>query len=161
MVAEFEYRLAVGWLTKAAIEADDDYLLTNFPLQADQVSLFANPWGPPDDTTTYPTFTRYGQFSNTQQWSDGGVTFEWSLPYMTEGMIEYLEGLIWGGSGGLYANSAVQSEQVTVKTLKHIGEFGVYQLYANRPIPNRSYRRGSRGVEGYRIAFTAGVEVTV
>jgi hypothetical protein len=159
MTAEFEYRLAVGWITKTALEASDSYLLTNFPLQADQGSIFLNPWGPPDDFSTYPAFTRYGQFTNQTQWADGAIIFDWDLAYLTENMIGYIEGLLWGGVG-MYANAVTQSYPITVKTLKHHDyEFGVYQGYANKPIPNKSYRRGVRGVESYKMPFVGCTEI--
>lgn len=158
-MAEFEYRLAVGWITKAAIEASDTYLLTAFPVQTDQLSVFINPWGPPDDFSSYPAFTRYGQYSDTQQWADGPITFSWDLAYLTEDMIEYIESLVWGGVG-LYITATTQAVAVTVKTRKHYGDFGVYQCYANRPIPNQSYKRGYTGVENYRMPFVGGTEIT-
>jgi len=156
--AEFPYRLAVGWITKAALEANDAYLLTNFPAQSDQASIFINPWGPPDDFSTFPAFTRYGQYAITTQWSDGPVTFTWDLAYFTEIMVAYFEGLVWGGLG-MYPDAVTQSVAVTQKTRKHNGEFGVYQGYLNRPIPNQGFKRGFRGVDNYRATHVGGTEI--
>lgn len=157
-LAEFPYRQAIGWITLAALEANDAYLLTSFPVQSDQFSIFANPWGPPDDFSTYPANVRYGQYSSQQQLADGAVTFTWDLAYFTEVMIQYYEGLTWGGVG-MYPNATTQSTAVTVKTRKHNGLWGVYQGYANRPIPNQSYKRGFRGVENYRVPFVDCLEI--
>jgi len=156
--AEFPYRLAVGWVSKAALEADDSYLLTNFTLADDQVSIFTNPWGPPDDFSTFPANLRYGQYSDGTQWADGDIGFIWDLAYFTEGMVASFEGRVWGGVG-MYPDAATQSEQVTVKTRKHNGEFGVYQGYANRAVPNQGFKRGDRGVENYRVPFVSCLEI--
>jgi hypothetical protein len=158
--AEFPYRLALGWITKAALEASSAYLIVNFPLQSDQVSVYVNPWGPPDDQyTTYPAQTRYGQSSDQTQFSDGPVVFDWGLTYFTENMVAYWEGLIFGGVG-MYPDATTQNIQVTVKTRKHNGEFGVYQCYANRAAPNQKMKRGNRGVEAYIQSFVQGTEIT-
>lgn len=158
--AEFPYRIALGWITKAALEASAAYLLTNFPLQADQVSIYVNPWGPPDDKyTTYPAFTRYPQASDQTQQSDGPINFDWGLTYFTENMVAYWEGLIFGGLG-MYPDATTQTYQVTAKTRKHNGEFGVYQCYINRAIPNQGMQRGNRGVEAYINKFVQGTEIT-
>lgn len=157
--AGFPYRLAVGWISKATLEGNDSYLLTNFTLASDQISIFINPWGPPDDFSTFPAFVRYGQYSDETQWADGAITFIWDLAYFTEGMVAAFEGKVWGGTG-MYPDAITQSTPVTVKTRKHNGEFGVYQCYANKPIPNSGFKRGYRGVENYRVSFVDGDEIT-
>lgn len=157
--AEFPYRLAVGWISKAALEANDAYLLSAFPVQSDQFSVYINPWFCIDDANSrFPAYTRYGQYSNTTQWSDGPTTFAWSLKYLTEGMVLYLEGLLWGGLG-MYPDTATQSSAVTVKTRRADGLFSVFQGYANKPVPDQNYKRGYRGVEDYRITFVSCSEI--
>jgi hypothetical protein len=159
MTAEFEDRIGVGWISKATLEGSDSYLLTNQPVQADQISITRNPWGPPaDHLTTYPVYTRTGQFSSTTQWADGPLIFDWGWGYFTELMLKYWENLLFGGTG-LYANSGVQNAQVTVKTMISNGDFIVVQCYANRAAPGVDYKRGYRGVEDYRQHFVGGVEI--
>lgn len=151
--ATYEYRLAVGHITKAAIEANSAYLLTNFPVQFDQHSINQIPWGPPEDgKTLYPARQRYGQYADQSQWSDGSWVFQWSLTYLTEMMAFYLEDLIWPGG--------IESNIVTVKTLKHRGTFGVYQCTANkiRP-PATDFARGYQGIEFVQLRFVKGIEI--
>jgi len=156
--AEFPYRLAPGWITKSALEANDAYLLTNFPVQSDQISSFLNPWGPPSDDSSFPAYTRIGQYSNTTAWVDGPITFFWIIPYMTESMVAYWEGLLFGGIG-MYPDAVTQFYPVTAKSRKSNGEFGVWQAYANRAQPNIDYKRGFRGVDNYKQVFAGGTEI--
>ncbi len=156
-MSDFEYRLAVGWITKAALEASSAYLIENFPVQSDQISKYVNPWGPPDDRlTTFPTYTRFGQYSNTTQWSDGPVAFDLGFKYFTEAMQYYWEySLIFG-------NATLQTKPITVKTRKSagVGDFGVFQCYANRAKPNTSdFKRGVRGMNDYIQHCVGGVEI--
>lgn len=156
--AEFPYRIAVGWITKAALEASDAYLLSAFAVQSDQFSANLFPWGPPDDTiTTWPEYTRYGQHSIQTQWADGPVNFQWGLKFLTELMQAYYETLIWT------SDFAVQTRAVTIKHRRAADSnaFGVWQGYANRPIPNKAYKRGTRGVVDYIMPFVGGIEILV
>ena len=155
--AEFPYRLAPSWISVATLEGNDAYLLTNFPLQSDQISLSLNPWGPPsDDITTFPAFTRYGAYASQRQWADGPVNFDWGLKYLTEIMQYYAENL-WFGAG-----FAVQDTPCTVKTRRAADSnaFAVYQGYLARPKPNQGYKRGVRGVNDYIMHFTGCTEIT-
>lgn len=151
--ATFEYRWAVGFITAAALDANDAYLLTNFPLQLDQLSRLVIPWGPPEDgDTQYPARTAYGEYGDQTQWSDGPLKFMWSLAHLTEFMVTYIENYGW--SGGL------ETKPSTVKTLKHNGAFGYYHCYANKPQgPNVGFKRGYQGLDFYKIPFVGAIEI--
>lgn len=152
-LAEFPYRLATGWITPTALISNDAYLLTAFPVQSDQPSIFLVPWGPPSDNgTSYPAPLRYGEYSDQTQWSDGGFVFQWTLAYVTELMLAYLYTTFWP--------LGIESNQVTVKTRMDSGEFAIFHCFANRPRRNQDYRRGYRGVEDLVIRFVSGVLVS-
>lgn len=149
-MAAAEYRLGVGTLSTATIEGSSSYLLENFTVQSDQISALIHPWGPPsDEGTTYPRFARYVIAADLSQRADGFIEFNWVLPYLTEGMLSYIEAQIWGSA---------QSALVTAKTRKSNGVFDVYNATALRPIPDEHYERGYKGVENYLIRFVGGSE---
>lgn len=147
--AEFPYRLAIGWVSVATLEGSDTYLLTNFAVQTDQGSRLLFPWGPPDDTlTTFPSFQRYGQFTTTEQWADGGRKFDWGLKFLTENMTNYWENSL------IFGSIDIQTKAVTVKTRWNDGIFRVTQGYANRAQPGLHYKRGVRGLLDYIQPFS-------
>ena len=155
--AEFPYRIANSWVSVSTLEGSSAYLLTAFPVQSDQFSANVNPWGPPaDDITTFPQYTRYGQYASQGAWADGPVSFDWGLKYLTEIMQYYFENLMWGSDFG------VQTIPATIKTRRaaDTNAFAVYQGLLNRPKPNVDYKRGVRGVNDYIIHFVGGNLIT-
>lgn len=152
MTAQFEFRIAPSWITKSALEASSAFLLENFPIQSDQVSIYAYPWGPPEDKETlYPVFTRYTENAAQQQQGDGPVKFQWSLPEVTAYMLSYIENYLFGNS------IDIQSNLCTVKTLMPDNTYSVIQCFSNRPIPNVDYKKNlNGGSENYKIRFTGG-----
>lgn len=154
-MAQFEFRIAPSWITRSALEASDAFNLENFPVQSDQVSTFAYPWGPPEDKETlYPVYTRYVENALRQRQADGPVTFQWSLPQVTSYMLSYIENYVWGNLSYTFTNA------VTVKTLMPDLTYSVIQCYANRPIPNVDYKKNlNGGFENYKIFFVNGTVI--
>lgn len=156
-----EYRLAFATITKAALEADSSFLLENWPLQTDQYSKNLYPWGPPSDNgTTYPRYAKYVPLLDQTIRPDGFIQFNWSLPYLTEGMVDYLE----NGTATIYDNptfDGYSSRAVTVKTLCKDGIFRVYHAVAwAASEEGTDFIRGFQGVENYILKFRKGVVVT-
>lgn len=149
----FDFRLVQGWVDADTLDADSTAVLDNFTLADDQSSINLVPWQAiADEGSQYPQFTRYGQYSDQTQWSDGPTIATWVQGYFTEGMIFAWEEM-------LFTDEAVQTSQVTFKTRKWNGQPGYYQGYANRAIPNKDYKRGVYGVTMYKQQFVNCVEI--
>lgn len=150
-----EYRIAFSSITAVALNASNAYLIEQFPLQSDQVSIYVIPWGPPkDEGTTYPAYQRYTvmQDRGTQR-ADGFVEFNWCLSYLTEGMVNYI-------NAQAFPSSAQQSV-CTVKTLTEDGSFHIYSCNVLKPRPpgtngSGDFKRGYAGVEDYVLRFVGG-----
>jgi hypothetical protein len=144
-----EYRLASGTLTAAALAANSNYLLSNFPIQSDQISSQVNPWESlTDDGTTYPRRARYVTLGNMRQRGDGFWQFQWVWDYITEGMAAYLYGAFFG----IY-----DSGLVTVKTRLETGSFQTYNCTMLYPVPDENFQHGYLGLEKFTLRFVGGI----
>lgn len=144
-----EYRLAFSTITKGALEGSDAYLLRNFPVQADQGSIYKKPWGPPiDEGTTYPSPSGYIETLGVTQEDDGTVDFDWTLGYLTENMVGYINA---------QAFSSAPWKAVTIKTLCEDGVYRCYHASFYKPRENTDYKRFVLGVLNYKMRFRGGV----
>lgn len=141
----FEFRLASGWITAAALNAGAYLLDTDFPIQSDQ-SPFLQPWGPPiDHKEMYPRRQRAKVNADFSQTFDGFWQWDWVLAFLTEGMVSYFETTFYPYFTG--------STLVTAKTIKRNGVYGVYQGTMLYPEAPEYYDPSERGIENYKLRF--------
>lgn len=144
-----EYRLAAGTLTAKELEADDNYLVSNFPLQSDMPASFI--WG----IAEAGAVRRYTRRVTSLSGVDGGfgytnTTIQFSM--LTPGMIAYLDTTFFSTS--LTADVTIKLRRRYINPLATAEEdYTVYNAKMHRIDDDELYGLLRNGVAYFDVPY--------
>jgi len=146
------YRLALGTLTPAEIDADDDYAIENFPRQSDMKPV--HQWRRPGNTAdVIKVEAEMVTAFDGSRGGQGGAEFAWPWELMTPGQIVYM-------NDTFFNLSADWDAAVTVRTYNRAtGAWEYYTATALRPVVDEMETVG--GSYSYPLRFIEGTQLTV
>lgn len=144
-----DFRIALGWITKTALNASSSYLLESFARTSDQPKMvdWFEPLGLSD--VYLPAAEQVLALDNTAGLV-GGIQFDWTLFLPTPGMVEYIEQTLFGGARS--AQFTVQTRQRNSLTNRWVTVW----CWGVLPFPSDAEPL-YRGYGKYKIQFIDGV----
>ncbi len=172
-MADYEYRLANGWVSSATLLANANYNIENYPNSA--AGSGRRPdwyWGPPDKgLTTRAQRPQYVTTLGMTQRAHGLYFFQWGFKFMPHHALQALYGQV--GFSTDVADDTTQSSQVTVRHLVHgawtgagsytttlpVGTYSVFQCWLHKCRPGIDFKAIYGGFEDVILRFTGGTKL--